>query len=430
MWLAVLLAAAGLAGAARADDDGPLPVDRDRARAMLRNMKKELESHYYDPTFHGFDLEARFQAAEDKIPSARSLGQLMGIVAQAVLDLEDSHTRFFPPPTTLRVDYGWRTQMIGDRCVVTFVKPGSDAEAQGIRRGDVVHEIDGVRPTRHNLSTMRYSYYVLRPRPGVTTVVEAPGQAPRTVRFKADVRQGKRVLDFTEGGEDFWDLIRRLEQAQPRHELRMAGTVAIWKMGAFDMERDEVDRMMGRVGKGSSLVLDLRGNGGGWVKTLEWLASTLFDRRLKIADVLGRKKNKTFVAQPRGEVFKGPLVVLVDSRSGSAAEVLGRVVQIEKRGTVIGDRTAGAVMQSRVHPLKVGLDRIVPYAISITNADVIMGDGQSLEKVGVTPDELLLPSPEDLAAGRDPVLARAIALADGPKLDPAAAGALFPREER
>jgi carboxyl-terminal processing protease len=147
--------------------------------------------------------------------------------------------------------------------------------------------------------------------------------------------------------------------------------------------------MMGRVGKGSSLVLDLRGNGGGWVKTLEWLASTLFDRRLKIADVLGRKKNKTFVAQPRGEVFKGPLVVLVDSRSGSAAEVLGRVVQIEKRGTVIGDRTAGAVMQSRVHPLKVGLDRIVPYAISITNADVIMGDGQSLEKVGVTPRSAL-----------------------------------------
>jgi C-terminal processing protease CtpA/Prc len=87
-------------------------------------------------------------------------------------------------------------------------------------------------------------------------------------------------------------------------------------------------------------------------------------------------------------------------------------------------------MQSRIHSHALGLDRRLRFGISITKADVIMSDGKSLEKVGVTPDELLLPSPEDLAAGQDPVLARAIALAGGPQLDPAAAGALFPREER
>jgi carboxyl-terminal processing protease len=225
-------------------------------------------------------------------------------------------------------------------------------------------------------------------------------------------------------------MIRRMEGRQPRHELRTAGTVAVWRMGAFNMERDEVHRMMGRVRKARSLVLDLRGNGGGWVKTLHWLASTLFEREVKIADVKGRKKDERVMATPRDDAFKGPVVVVVDSLSASASEVMARLVQIEKRGTVVGDRTAGAVMQSSLHVYKVGLDRIIPYAMSIINADVIMSDGKSLEKVGVTPDELSLPAPEDLAAGRDPVLARAIALADGPKLDPAAAGALFPREER
>jgi carboxyl-terminal processing protease len=130
------------------------------------------------------------------------------------------------------------------------------------------------------------------------------------------------------------------------------------------------------------------------------------------------------VAKPAKNGFAGTLIVLVDSRSASAAEMFARIVQIERRGTVLGDRTAGAVMTSRIFPHKVGVGAVAFYATSITVGDVRMSDGASLEKAGVEPDEIVLPTPGDLAAGRDPVLAEAIALAGG-AITPEEAGRLF-----
>jgi C-terminal processing protease CtpA/Prc len=139
-----------------------------------------------------------------------------------------------------------------------------------------------------------------------------------------------------------------------------------------------------------------------------------------------RKESKPMLAKTRGaDGFKGRLIVLVDSNSGSASEVLAHVVQLEKRGTVIGDRTAGKVMRSRIYSHQIGLDTVVFYAVSVTDADLIMTDGQSLENVGVVPDELVLPTAEDLRSQKDSVLSRAVAMAGG-TLDPVEAGKLFP----
>jgi len=74
-----------------------------------------------------------------------------------------------------------------------------------------------------------------------------------------------------------------------------------------------------------------------------------------------------------------------------------------------------------------GMDVAVFFGISVTDADIIMSDGKSLERNGVTPDEGMIPTAKALATNQDPVLSRAVALADG-KLDPQKAGNLFPRE--
>ncbi len=82
-------------------------------------------------------------------------------------------------------------------------------------------------------------------------------------------------------------------------------------------------------------------------------------------------------------------------------------------------------MRSRIYPHQIGLDTVVFYAVSVTDADLIMADGKSLENVGVTPDEILLPTADDLRSQKDSVLSRAIAMA-GAALDPVEAGKLFP----
>jgi C-terminal processing protease CtpA/Prc len=151
----------------------------------------------------------------------------------------------------------------------------------------------------------------------------------------------------------------------------------------------------------------------------------------KIGDIKRRKETRPLVAKTRAgdNVFKGKLVVLIDSQSGSAAELFARVVQLQKRGVVVGDRSAGAVMRARLYDHQSGVESVAVYFASITDADITMADGKSLEHVGVQPDHLMLPTASDMAAGQDSVLAFAASLFDI-KLDAKKAGSLFPERWR
>ncbi len=423
--LLVLLAAA----APRADAQRLSKLEIEQGRDMLRLVKAELVKNYYDPTFHGMNPEERFKLADEKMKKAESMGQLMGIIAQVLLDLNDSHTSFVPPFRTSRVEYGWQMKPVGADCYVSAVKPGSDAEAKGLSVGDRVISIDGRPLDRTKVWLANYLYYTLRPQPGMTLVVRKPDKREEQIFIRAKVREGKKILSDL----DLHSL--RLDEQEEdrlnRHRFyEPSDDVLIWKMPQFDLDEAGVEDKVGKFRNRKALILDLRGNGGGYVDTLELLAGYFFPQAVKIADLKGRKEMKRIAAKGRHEkAFKGRLVVLVDGESSSASEIFARVVQLEKRGTVIGDRTAGAVMQSRLYPIEIGVVKPMRFGVSVTEADVIMADGKSLEHAGVTPDELLLPTPADMAAGRDPVLSRAAALV-GVELDPAKAGTLFPVEWR
>ena len=427
--LTVALIAAICFGAVAAQAQPSLSFERERGRMILRDLKNDLRRHYYDPNFRGINLDERFRLADERIREATSIGHIFGIIAQVSLELNDSHTYFIPPNRAALTDYGWQARMIGDECYVIMVKPDSDAAAKGLRVGDRVISVDDVDLTRENIGVFQYLYYTLRPKGGMRLVTQSPGGEPRQLDVLARIRQHSLRLDLTR--INALDELVREAQSENRlnshrfHEL--GNELVIWNMPAFDLEDNKVDEIMGRMRRFQTLILDLRGNAGGYVTTLQRLISHFFDRDIQVAEYRTRRPEPPLIARTRGanRIFTGKLIILVDSRSASASELFARLMQLERRGTVIGDRTAGAVMRSRFHSHHIGDDTRIFYGFSITDADLIMSDGRSLERIGVAPDELLLPSGADLAAQRDPVLVRAAELA-GVRLDPHQAGMMFP----
>ncbi|MFQ5696046.1 MAG: S41 family peptidase, partial [Terriglobia bacterium] len=394
--------------------------DRNVALEILKVMKKDLERYYFDPEFQGVDVEARFAQAEQIIrEKATNLNAAFRMIAWAMDGLNDSHTMFLQPPRPFDHTFGWTMQIVGDECVVTGVKPGSDAEAKGLKAGDVVVSLNGVPVVRGSFWKIQYLINVLDPQPGLRLVARSPEGEERTVDVLAKIKQSPRVVrslyvDFLK-----WQKFRRRMRQQ---YIEVGDDVLVWKLPTFAVHERAIDGGIKRAREKRALVLDLRGNPGGLVDTLLRMIGSLFDRDVEVATTKYRKKEEEEKAETRGDkAFTGELWVLVDSGSGSAAEIMARVIQLEGRGRVLGDRTSGKVMQSRYHDHEVGLYRVILYGAAITNADVIMKDGKSLEHVGVMPDEVVLPTPADIAAGRDPVLAYAVGLA-GAKVSPEEAG--------
>ncbi|HEX3252963.1 MAG TPA: S41 family peptidase [Pyrinomonadaceae bacterium] len=392
-------------------------------RDVLKNLKAALKDNYYDPNLRGIDIDARFEVAHNQMKSATSLSQLTGIAAQVLLDLDDSHTVLIPPYSFSRVDYGWLMKVVGSDCYVVSIKPGSDAEAKGLQVGDRVLSIDGRPMDRTKGWLADYLYNTLQPQPSMKLLVEKPDKRQVELVIQTKLRKATK-FNF------------KIEWLQPMiyappvyphdddrfHEL--SKEVLVWKMPAF---RGRILMRANRNLKNrKALILDLRGNRGGYVEDLERFTGYFFDSNIKISEAIGRKKFKpSFAESQKDKAFKGQLVILIDGESRSEAELFARTIQLQKRGVVIGDRSAGSVMRSRFYPMHHGGYDEMLYGVFVTEADVIMPDGNSLEHVGVTPDEMLLPTAEELSANLDPVLARAAAIV-GIKLDARKAGELFP----
>ncbi len=398
------------------------PELRNMFRDWLDAMKDAIKEDYYDSKYHGIDLDARFNEAKAQIKSLNYDWQMFQVLAQVLMDFNDSHTYLVLPKRKDHFDYGFNMQIVGADCLVTAVTKGSDAEKAGLQVGDTIIRVGNIEPDRDNLWKILYVLY-LTPPDTLELTVRKDDSPEKTIKVKAKIITVKEYQEERKKQKE-----KERTYAARCTEIDME-TMAC-KLYTFNVEKSVIDKMMKIVAGHSKLILDLRGNGGGLVSIEEYLTGYFFNRDLKMLDFVRRKKTEARVAKSKKEkAFNGELIVLVDSESASASEVFARVVQLEKRGKVIGDISNGFVMTSvRIALLRsqqrFGYNSIAyPLFISLSIGDVVMGDGGRLERKGVIPDIPIIPTGSALKKQLDPVLAVASTIL-GHKLSPEDAGKL------
>jgi C-terminal processing protease CtpA/Prc len=183
----------------------------------------------------------------------------------------------------------------------------------------------------------------LRPLPLLIVTLRDPQGADRKVGLEAKFQQRAHVKDLDvntvqnmELDEEVWAREQEIRMVEYGDDLLIA------KLPSFMFAESELDKLLSKARNHKGMILDLRENPGGNVELVKALIGSLFDHDVKIYNRVARDSTKAVVAKAQHHPFDGKLVVLIDSKSASASEILARIVQLEKRGTVIGDRSSGS----------------------------------------------------------------------------------------
>jgi hypothetical protein len=186
--------------------------DMGRARQMLRDARDAVKKHYYDPKYHGVDLDARYQQFDERIKASPDLNNGLRMVAAFLSGLKDSHTFFDPPTRPYRLDCGFRMELLGDSAFISRVRPGTDADSK-VHAGDQVMGYDAYTVNRVDFQDLSYTYNALMPQMKTQLDLRDPDGNTRRVLVDSKMKQGKKTLDFTAEGDenDVWQYIRSEE---------------------------------------------------------------------------------------------------------------------------------------------------------------------------------------------------------------------------
>jgi C-terminal processing protease CtpA/Prc len=386
-------------------------LDRDLYRNMLNVVAKDVEKNFYDPGLKGLDWKKLTEQARQKIDEANSNSAMITAIFSLVDKVQDSHTKFSPPNRAARPVFGFEAKAFGDDIRIFRIKARGAAEQAGLQVGDRILEINGFGAERNSFDLMMLYFRALRPVPAMKITYQRGTAEPQSMVLQAKVRKEERVKDLTEYA-NLWFWLYEDEEPRVDHYMMLEDGIGYAEVTDFDTERVTVVDLLE---KPKAVVVDLRGNPGGILDSVLELAGHFEPEETSMGDVVQRKKTEPLKIKPHRPHVAGPMVLLVDSRSASGAEMFARHFQRTGRAVVVGDQTSGRVNVSRYYGEDLGNDRagagLVLFGVQIAVGKVVFPGGEELEHHGVTPDVRCVPADSDLHDHHDPCLLKAVSVA-------------------
>ncbi len=339
-------------------------------------------------------LDEKFVPTATSSKDVTNQDKVWGAIEGLAASYGDPYTVFFPPveselfESDVRGNFeGVGMEVVSQEGILTVVSPlkGSPAEKAGILAGDKIISIDD--KSTANLSTDEAVKYIRGPKgTSVSLTIYRQGLTqPKIIKVTRD------VIDI------------------PTIDAKNLGN-GIYKIDLYNFSATSPNlfrkalRQFVESGD-SKLILDLRGNPGGYLEAAIDMASWFLPSgKVVVRENFGPEKEETIYRSKGYDVFSDKLkfVILVDGGSASASEILAGALAEQGRAILVGEKTFG---KGSVQEL---VNITQDTSLKVTIARWLTPNGNSISKQGIIPQYEVKRTEADRAAGRDPQLDKAI----------------------
>ncbi|MBP3421888.1 MAG: S41 family peptidase [Lachnospiraceae bacterium] len=266
-------------------------------------------------------------------------------------------------------------------CKITKVMEGTPAMEAGLLAEDIIVEVDG--EDMWGITTSEIVTYIKGPE---HTTVD--------------------LTIYREGELDYLEITverRKIETPTIVYEMdeNKIATIQITEFDEITTEQFIESMEQAEKAGMKALVIDLRDNPGGSLKTVVDIANELLPEGLVVYTEDKEGNRQEYKCKGKNEI-QVPVVVLVNGNSASASEILAGAIQDYKKGTILGTTTFGKGIVQKIFPMSDG------SALKLTISHYYTPAGNDIHGVGIVPDEELeLDAEKYLEDGTDNQMDRA-----------------------
>ncbi|MBU1100977.1 MAG: S41 family peptidase [Bacteroidetes bacterium] len=248
-----------------------------------------------------------------------------------------------------------------DFVIIVDLLEGYSAQRQGMRIGDVIYEIDGIKITKENYAKLGT---LMKGEPGSTLTMIIQREGAKSNLIFNLVREEIEVKNVSFSGF--------IPESSNNAYIKLSG----FSRAAGEEVKDALIQM-GKTKPVESIVLDLRGNPGGLLDAAIDVCEKFLKKNQLVVSVVGRDSNavRRYYSEEEPVAKDTRLALLIDGYSASAAEIVAGAIQDHDRGIIVGDKSFGKGLVQTIIPM--------PYnsSLKITTAKYYTPSGRCIQEV-------------------------------------------------